>query len=98
MKNIFFILLSAAGLATFASAASSPSPSEVYQLPTYVVTAPRFEPAEQKVRAGLEAFVRQAEIRKALAPDLEALRVRAERYLRVAHGVDARASQPDAKS
>lgn len=56
MKKTFLIIATLAGLASTASAASSPAENSPYVLPTYVVTAPRNTPAEYRVTESLKAF------------------------------------------
>ncbi len=58
-KALLFIA-SLAVLTTVASAAESQTESEVFVLPTYVVTAPRYSPVEQRINASLEDLRRQA--------------------------------------
>ncbi|MDQ5979935.1 MAG: hypothetical protein QG602_2910 [Verrucomicrobiota bacterium] len=97
MKKNFLIIATLAGLSTIASAASTATDSAILVLPTYVVTAPRFGPAEQKVNSQLKDFIRQSEVRQALKPDLNLISSRAESAIRVTHAA-APAAKAHAKS
>ena len=68
--NSLIILASLAVLATNASAAPSQSEATVVVLPTYVVQAPHYLPAEQKVNASLNELHLQA-----LVPALTPIRL-----------------------
>ncbi len=55
MKKNFLLIATFAGLVLTASAAASnQADSETFVLPTYVVTAPRYQPAEIMVNARLK--------------------------------------------
>lgn len=69
-NNSLLFLASLAVLATSASAASNQSESATVVLPTYVVTAPRHLPAEQRINASLEEFRQQALAPIAIDPEL----------------------------
>lgn len=73
----FLVIATLAGLASTASAASNQPATDVVILPTYVVTAPRYVPAEQKINTQLKEFSRQAFMPKAVTPDLSLLRAHA---------------------
>jgi len=58
-KALLFIA-SLAVLTTVASAAESQTESEVFVLPTYVVSTPRYSPVEQRINDSLEDLRQQA--------------------------------------
>ena len=58
-KALLFIA-SLAVLTTVASAAESQTEAEVFVLPTYVVTTPRYSPVEQRINDSLEELRQQA--------------------------------------
>ncbi len=60
MKKTFLLITTLAGLASTASAASTPNDNAIHVLPTYVVTAPRAVSAEQRVNARLNEFRQEA--------------------------------------
>lgn len=60
MKNIFLSLIALAGLASIAGAAVPETETPNYVLPTYVVTATRQSPAEQRISERLTAFREEA--------------------------------------
>ncbi len=93
MKKNFLIIAILAGLVSIASAASNQTNNEVLVLPAYVVTAPRYAPAEQKVKAELKELSRQA-----LAPDLNLLKPHAAKPVTLAHGGKDIVAKPQAKS
>ena len=98
MKKNFLIIATLAGLASIASAASNQIDTEILVLPAYVVTAPRYQPAELKVNAGLKEFSRVAVATRALAPDLNLLKAHAAKPVGLAHTAKAPATKTQAKS
>jgi hypothetical protein len=98
MKKNFLIIATLAGLVSTASAASNQTDSEVLVLPAYVVTAPRYEPAELKVNAGLKEFSRQVIALGALVPDLNLLRAHAVKPVGLAQVAKAPTAKPQVKS
>ena len=68
-KNALLSLVSLAVLATCASAAPQPE-AAVFFLPTYVVSAPLHQPAEQKVNASLYELRQQVRIPLPIAIEL----------------------------
>jgi hypothetical protein len=98
MKKNLLLISTLAGLVSTASAASNQADSEVLVLPVYVVTAPRFEPAEQKVNTGLKEFYLRAIAPRALAPDLSLLQAHAAKPVTLAHATKVSAAKPQAKS
>jgi hypothetical protein len=74
MKKNLLLLASLAVLASSASAAQSPP--ELVVLPTYVVQAPRYQPAEQQVKANLNALRSQASSPVVICLELPALKAR----------------------
>lgn len=98
MKKNFLIIATLAGLASIASAASNRTDNEVLVLPTYVVTAPRYQPAEQKVNTGLKDLCLRTIAPSALAPDLNLLRADAAKPVTLAHATKVPAAKPQAKS
>lgn len=93
-----FLIFTLAGLALSASAAANRTDSEVLVLPTYVVTAPRYLPAEQKVNTWLKEFSAQAIAAGALTPALNLLRAPAAKPVSLAQVEKAAATKPQAKS
>ncbi len=98
MKKNFLIIATLAGLSTFASAASTSADTDVYVLPTYVVTAPRYESAEQQIRTSLNDLRHQPLLAKAITPDFSDLRKHVAPVARVAHAPAATAVKSSAKS
>ncbi|RXK53191.1 hypothetical protein ESB00_15955 [Oleiharenicola lentus] len=98
MKKNFLIIATLAGLSTIASAASKSPDSEVFVLPTYVVTAPRFESAEQQIRTSLNELRHQPLLAKAITPDFSALRQHVAPATRVAHAPANVTAKSTAKS
>jgi hypothetical protein len=98
MKKNFLIIAILAGLSTIASAASTSSDSDVFVLPTYVVTAPRYAPAEQQIRTSLNELRQQPLLAKALAPDFSELRKHVAPATRVAHAPVSVTAKSTAKS
>jgi hypothetical protein len=76
MKKNFLLIATLAGLVSTASAASSPTDSATVVLPTYVVTAPRVQPAEQRINDRLQEFQASARAHAIVppAPNLPVLR------------------------
>jgi uncharacterized membrane protein len=72
MKKNLLLLASLAVLASSASAAQSQP--ELVVLPTYVVQAPRYQPAEQQVKANLDALRSQAGTPVIICLELPALK------------------------
>lgn len=72
MKKNLLLLASLAVLASSASAAQSQS--ELVVLTTYVVQAPRYQPAEQQVNASLEVLRQQACTPAVISLELPALK------------------------
>jgi len=68
-KNALLSLVSLAVLATCASAAPQPE-AAVLVLPTYVVSAPLHQPAEQKVNASLNELRQRVRIQLPIAIEL----------------------------
>lgn len=68
--NALLLLASLAALISTASAASNQSNADVLVLPTYVVTAPRHQSAEQQIKARLAEFRQQALTPLAIVPEL----------------------------
>lgn len=97
MNKNFLIIATLAGLSTIASAASS-SDSDVFVLPTYVVTVPRYAPAEQQIRTSLNELRQQPLLAKALTPDFSELRKHVAPATRVAHAPVSIAAKSTAKS
>lgn len=80
MKKNFLLIATFAGLAFTASAAASDqATNDTFVLPTYVVTAPRYQPAEVMVNARLKEMQSNAQDRLATlpAPLLPSLKPRA---------------------
>ena len=98
MKTNFLIIATLAGLVATASAASNQTDTEILVLPAYVVTAPRYLPAELKVNTGLKEFCLRAIAPSALAPDLNLLRAHAAKPVTLAHATKVSAAKPQAKS
>lgn len=74
--NSLLLLASFAVLASTASAASTQTKANILVLPTYVVTAPRYQPAEQKIKVRLDEFRQQSLAPMAIVPDLNLLNSR----------------------
>ncbi len=98
MKKNFLLIATLAGLSTIASAASTSTDSDVFVLPTYVVTAPRFAPAEQKIQTSLSELRQQPLLAKALTPDFSELRQHVAPATRIAHAPASIAAKSTAKS
>jgi hypothetical protein len=73
-KNSLLSFVLLAALATGASAAQSPTPSDTFDLPTYVVETERYAEAEQYINASLEALRAQAATPVAVTLELPALK------------------------
>jgi hypothetical protein len=73
-KNSLLSFVLLAVLATGASAAESNSPSDSFDLPTYVVETERYAEAEQYINASLEALRAQAGTPVAVTVELPALK------------------------
>jgi hypothetical protein len=73
-KNSLLSFVLLAVLATGASAAQSPAPSDTFDLPTYVVETERYAEAEQYINASLEALRAQAAAPVAVTVELPALK------------------------
>ena len=90
--NTLLLLASLAVLATNASAAQS-QPEPVV-LPVYVVEAPRYLPAEQRINASLNELRQQAHTPAVICPELAALKaqvVQSPKFVQVAK--DAKATR-----
>ena len=72
-KNLL-LLASVAVLTTIAGAAQDPAANEAVVLPAYIVTAPRYLPAEVKVNTSLAEFRQQTKAPVAIAVDCPALK------------------------
>jgi hypothetical protein len=83
--NTLLVLASLAVLATSASAASSPTVSDVVVLPTLVVKAPRYLPLEERINASLNELRQRARVPVTLAAEPTALEAQVK--------LDARAAQ-----
>jgi hypothetical protein len=70
--NTLLLLASLAVLVTSARAAQSPT--EPVVLPTYVVEAPRYLPAEQRINASLNELRQHAHEPVVISPDFPALK------------------------
>jgi hypothetical protein len=73
-KNSLLSFVLLAVLATGASAAESQSPSDSFDLPTYVVETERYAEAEQYINASLDALRAQAGTPVAVTVELPALK------------------------
>ncbi len=98
MKKNFLIIATLAGLSTIASAASSATHSDVVVLPTYVVTVPRYEAAEQQIRTSLNELRHQPLLAQALTPDFSELHKHVAPATRVAQAPATVAAKSHAKS
>lgn len=72
--HALLLIASLAVLASSASAASNQTESELVVLPTYVVTAPRHQAAEQRINASLNEFSEQALAPMVIAPEMSTLK------------------------
>ena len=72
--NSLILLASLAVLAISASAAQSQPQTNVVVLPPYVVNAPRYLPAEQKVNASLNELRQQAHVPACIVTELPMLK------------------------
>ncbi len=72
--NSLLLLVSLAVLTTSASAAQSQTQPNVIVLPTYVVSAPRYQAAEQQVNASLDKLRQQACAPACIATELPVLK------------------------
>jgi hypothetical protein len=72
-KNSLLSFVLLAVLATGASAAENPGPSDTVVLPTYVVETERYAEAEQYIKASLEALRALAGMPVAVTVELPAL-------------------------
>jgi len=85
MKTTSLLFLaSVAALATSASAAQVHSSSDVLVLPAYVVEAPRYQPAEQRINASLAELRQQAHGPIAVSVQLPLLQAQQVRHDRLA--------------
>ncbi len=69
-KNSFLIVAILTVLTSGARAATSQPEAETVVLPTFVVTAPRYQPVERQINASLEEFSRRADQPIAITPEL----------------------------
>jgi len=85
MKKITFLLslVSLALTVTAASAATSDFTDNLYVMPAYKVSSPRYTPAEKAINASLAEFATQARANQAISTELPAL------------GTVAKQAQPD---
>jgi hypothetical protein len=83
-NNALLLLASLAVLTSSVSAASNQSPTETVVLPTYVVTAPRYLPAEQQINASLKEFTSQALTPLIITPDLGSLKAQTAQHQQLA--------------
>jgi hypothetical protein len=99
MKNHTLILLaSLAVLASSVSAASNQTEPDMVVLPTYVVTAPRYLPAEQQINASLMEFTKQALTPLTIAPDMSALKAQSASHQQLAEAARTTKAAHVAKS
>lgn len=91
-KTTLLFIASLAVLTTGASAASNNhSESDVVVLPTYTVTTPRMNQAEQQINASLKEFIQQASMPMVIAPELTLRKAQAAHH---SLAESARAPQP----
>jgi hypothetical protein len=80
MKNYSYLLLaSLAVLTSSASAAQSQIESDLVVLPTYIVSVPRYSPAEERINASLDELRQRAHMPAVISPDLSALKAQVAR-------------------
>lgn len=82
-KNSLLSFVLLAVLATGASAAQSQSPSDTFDLPTYVVETERYAEAEQYINASLEVLRAQAGTPVAVTVELPALKTQVAQTTRL---------------
>ena len=91
-KNTLLFLASLVVLTTGARAAQLPS--DVVELPTYVVNAPRYQPAEIAVNSSLATLRQQAQAPRCIPLQLPALRAQVAQPATMAQAArDAKAAQ-----
>lgn len=83
--NSLLLLAGLAVLTSTASAASNQTDANVLVLPTYVVTAPRYQSAEQQIKARLNEFRQQALAPMTIVPELNLLNSQAAPTVKLAH-------------
>jgi hypothetical protein len=99
MKNHALLLIaSLAVLTSSVSAASNQSQTETVVLPTYVVTAPRYLPAEQQINASLKEFTKQALTPMIITPDTNSLKAQSAQHQQLAEASRATHAARIAKS
>lgn len=99
MKKNFLLIAALAGLASAASAASSDQTNpEAYVLPAYVVTAPRYEPAEQAANARLQEVRQNAALQVASLPAPYLPSLKAAAPAKMSHAAQAPLAQSIVKS
>lgn len=86
--NILPFLSSLVVLTSTVSAAANQPETKTFVLPTYVVTAPRYEPIELQINARLQEFRRQSLTPIAIVPELSLPKANNVEPSRLAH--DAR--------
>lgn len=94
----FLALASLAVLASSAHAAANQTDSTVHVLPTYVVTAPRLQPAELKVQASLRELRAQAAMPTVITPELPVLKARTAQAEKLVETLRASGAKIIAKS
>lgn len=82
--HALLLIASLAVLASNASAASNQTESELVVLPTYVVTAPRHQAAEQRINASLKELSEQASAPLVIVPDMSALKAQTFQHKQLA--------------
>jgi hypothetical protein len=87
--NSLLFIASLAVLTSSVSAATTQIESEQVVLPTYVVTAPRYQPVEQQINASLKEFSRQAGTPMTVAPELTVVQAQTVRHNPVASAATA---------
>ena len=85
-KTSLLFLASLAVLTTGASAAPTQLQSEPIVLPTYVVTAPRYLPAEEQINANLKEFSHKADMPVLVPIELTSLKIEAVQHNPLAEG------------
>jgi hypothetical protein len=86
MKTTSLLLIvSLAVLTSSASAASNQSDTDLVVLPTYTVTAPRYQAVELQINASLQEFSRQAGQPMVVAPEITLPQAQSGQHQQVAH-------------
>lgn len=94
----FLALASLAVLASSANAAANQTDSDTYVLPTYVVTAPRYQPVELEIKARLNELRQQASAPVVITPALTLPRARTIESNKLVEALRASAPKIIAKS